>query len=338
MNLALYTNGQKSVIASLNQKTIPIDSLLLFQNPDLFTSRFFEFIKHKLEVTDPSQIDTIVIALTGLIDEGKKSIVRSTLLNDVSRIKEYEGFSFADAFKGKVPAEKIYLINDAFATALGVSETLPNLSLPCMVISLDEGVGVSFINTTKSIISAEWGGDFVRSINQNIWLALGRESLFGLLLDNVADICGSYTNTLTHVIDYLAEKFKSDNQQIKSVVVLGTKSQIISEEQLKNSLGKYDITVITDENIKNNIYVQGCFGYPSYFKRCLLKPVGIKYYSGGELIYDFKKFEDCTSHFISVKPINNPDNYYKIFFSDGSVKNVVFRELDDVVALERYRF
>lgn len=207
-----------------------------------------------------------------------------------------------------------------------------------MVISIDEGVGVSFINTTKSIITAEWGGDHVPSINQNIWMALGRESLFRLLLDNVVDVCSSYTNALAHVIEYLAKKFERDNQPIRSVVVLGNKSQIVSEQQLKNSLSKYDITVITDENIKNNIYVQGCFAYPSYLERHLRKPVGIKYYSGGELIYDFKKFEDCTSHFISVKPINNPDNYYKIIYPDGSIENIAFRDLQDIASLERFRF
>jgi len=66
--------------------------------------------------------------------------------------------------------------------------------------------------------------------------------------------------------------------------------------------------------------------------------VKIHYFSGHELIYEFEDFTKCLQHYISAKPICNPENYYKIFFSDKSVKLVSMKELNDVTELELYRF
>lgn len=118
MKLALFTNGQKSIVATSNGMSAVMDSSLIFQDPDLFASRFFFQIQDHFFIDDFAQIENVILSLTGLVDIDKNIIKRSFLLNDLSRTKIYDGFNINKALSNKVKKEKILILNDAFAVAL----------------------------------------------------------------------------------------------------------------------------------------------------------------------------------------------------------------------------
>jgi hypothetical protein len=206
-----------------------------------------------------------------------------------------------------------------------------------MVLSINSGVGVSFINNSNRIVSAEWGADFVPAMNKNIYEALGRESIYSILINKKIDVQLEYTENLIHTINYLSNKYAENNLPIKSVVVLGEKAQYVNEVMLKENLADTAVSVITDQKITNELILKGCFSYPEYSasKNGIIK---IQYLAGQELLYDFESFEKCKQHYVSVKPLSNPDNYYKILFADGSVETVTMKSVNNVSELEKYSF
>lgn len=338
MNLALFINGLKSIAATSNGMLSVFDSSLIFQDPDLFASRFLFQIQDHFFINDFTQIENVILALTGLLDTENNKIKRSNILNELARTKIYDGFNINNALQAKIKKEKILILNDVFAITLGVSQQTNKPTLPCMVLSLDDGTGVGFINNSNSISAREWGGDFVASMNQNIWEALGRDSIYSLLFAQKVNVKSDYTQYVEHSINHLIKKYEQDNESVKSVVILGEKTQYIYEHQLKANLAHLHISVINDEAKRKNVILDGCFAYPAYIAKQKNKVTKIQYFSGQELIYDFKEFHKCRSHFISVKPLSNPDNYYKIFYTDGSATIIAMREVNDVSELDLYHF
>lgn len=338
MDIALFTNGQKALLGKSNGVYSIIDPLLIFQNPDLFTDRFFFQLQRQLEINELGEIDKVIIALPGTHNTENNVIIKSYTLNDLSRIKIYDGFNFNFAFSNKLKPENIYLINDAFAATLGISLKLIGLQLPCIVLSIDVGVGIGFINNTKSIISTEWGFDYLPSKGKSIHDCLGKSSIYSLLLANKINVNENYTDTLFQTIQYLVHKYSESNENVKSIVILGEKVQYIDEIKLTQKLKEYHISVIYDTDATNEIILKGCLEYPDYIASQNNKVEKIQYFTGKEMIYDFEDFQRCRQHFISVKPLSNPDNYYKIIHTDGTTQIVAMRELNDASDLERYRF
>ncbi|GEM_PF-5587668 len=338
MEIALFTNGSKSIIGMEDNRSHVIDSILLFQDPSLFPDRLISLMKTHLGINNFTAVTEVIIALPAPIDTANNRIKKSPLLNDLSRVRKYDGFDFNKALTNYFPKENIFVLNDAFAVALGVSRHIGKEQLPCLVLAVNDGIGVSFINEANSIMTTEWGGDFVKSIGKNIYDALGRDSIINLLRLRQTDINLGYTEYLSHAIEHLVQKYNQDNPPIKSVYILGEKTQYINEVQLKARLENLYITVATDETLRKEIILNGCFSYPEYLGNRNNGITKIQYFSGEELIYDFDDFAKCVQHFISVKPICNQENYYKILYSNGSVKIVKMKELDNVEMLEEYKF
>ena len=338
MDIALFTNGQKSIAGTSEGNYSLFESIILYQDPTLFAPRFLSLIQNRLNISVIKEIDKVIISVAGLIDSERNILKLSHALNDLSRIKLYDGFNFNEALEANFTKDKIFLLNDALATAIGVSRSFSDLPLPCMILSIDQGVGVSFINASNNIINVEWGTDRIAEMGKSVWGALGRESIYNLLFANIIHIDHEYTEALIKTIDYLTHKYEQDNSKVKSVVVLGERSSYVDEKMLAHNLENFNTKVVYDELRRKDIILKGCLSYPEYLKNQKNKVVKIKYFSGQELIYDFEEFIKCSQHFVSVKPISNPDNYYKIIYSDGSVKTITMGDLTDITELESYRF
>ena len=338
MKLALFFNGQKLIAGTDNGQSSFFDSSLIFQDPDLFTARFLFQIRVRFGIDDLEQIENLVLAISGVMDNKNNRIKRSYFLNDIAITKIYDGFSFNDALLGNVDRDRIFLLNDALALTLGASQRIEQSLLPAMVLSLDDGIGVGFINSPKSVDAREWGGDYVPSISKNMWEALGRNSIYSLLFDKKININETYTEYLIQSIKYLSHKYAKDNPPIKSVFIMGEKTQYLSERQLREKLNEYDLSIVTDENERRSIIISGCFAYPLYVASQNNRVTKIQYFSGQELIYDFDDFQKYREHFISMKPLSNPENYYKIFYASGSVTTIAMRDINDVSELDLYRF
>lgn len=338
MKIALFTNGNRSILGTDEGNSFEFESLILFQDPDLLAARFLFLVQNKLYVEDLSKIEYLIFSLSGTINKENNILKKSFLLNDISRIKLYDGFNFNIAFREYFRPEQILLVNDALSLALGVNKRIKMGKFPCLVLSINDRIGVSFVSHSNNIMTAEWGGDFVATINKNSYEALGRESIYNLLLEKNIDVFQKYTEFLSQYIKHLNEKYAADNSQIKSVLILGEKAQYVNEKLLVNKFPHYDITVIVDNNLKNDIALKGCFSLQDFWESQNTKIIKIQYYSGQELIYEFDEFQKCLKHFISVKAISNPENYYKIFYSNKSIKIVSMKELNDVNELQLYGY
>lgn len=337
MNIALFTYGRKSIIASNEGHKFSLDSILLYQDPELFSPRFL-FQLHDLVKIDDMKVDNIIIGLTGHIDGSKNRVIESRQLNDISRIGIYNGFDYNYSLKEYISKERIFLANSVLISTLGIMKSYENIPFPCMVLLLDDEPGVGYINNTGSIMPTEWSNDYVESIGTQINKALGREGIIDLLFDNKIDIVPDYTDYLAKSIEYLIRKYSQFNQSVRSVCILGNKTKFIKENLLKNKLKEIELLIAVDNSIKQDIILKGCFALPAHFRNQRNRVVKIKYFSEETLIHDFTNFQNCIDHFISVKPISVPENHYKIFYSDETVKIVSMREMNDITELEKYRF
>lgn len=338
MDIILFTNGNKSILASSDGASFVIDSALIFQDPDLFNERFLYQLRRLLSIKDFSQVGKITFAITGLIDTKNNVIVKTYLLNDISRTKIYDGFDISKTLKKVFDKKQIYLVNDAFATSIGISRSIDNLSLPCLVLTLNDGIGIGIINSTGSILSLEWGGDFVPIINKNIYEAVGRVSLYDMLLKGMVEVNEKYSEYLAESIKYLIAKYQEENEEIKSVAVIGEKTSLIDNSVLKNFLPVYDLHIFGNISEQQEVIIKGCFGYSEYLAKQENRIIKLEYYTEQEKIYDFDDFEKCRKHFLSVKPITNQNNYYKIIYSNGSVKTLTIGNVNHLEELELYRF
>ena len=153
-------------------------------------------------------------------------------------------------------------MNDAFSTSIGISKTEEHLDLPCLVVTLGDGTGVSFIDRSRSIISEEWGGDYVPKIKKDMYTALGRESMYGLLLTGIVDINKCYTEYLVESVKYLISKYERNNENVRSLAIIGEKTQLVDVGILKTSLSDYSLIFVDDSTRRQEIIVKGCFEYP----------------------------------------------------------------------------
>jgi len=248
MKLALFTNGSKSIAGTNNGISSVFDSLVIFQDPDLFTKRFLFQMQNRFNIKDFSEIRNLIIAVTAKIDAKNNKIIESYYLNDLSRIKTFNHFDLNLAFNEVFTREQIYVLNDAFAMALGIRQFVRKERLPSLVLTLDDGIGISFINEAYNVLTTEWAGDFISPINQQMYKALGRDSIINLLISQKIDINQEYTEYLKHSIEYLDRKYGQNNSPIKSVYILGDKTQFINIHQLNNSLKNYHVEVISEDS------------------------------------------------------------------------------------------
>jgi len=338
MDLSLFSNGQLTIIATSNGKEIALESMLLFLDPDYFARRFLYQAQEELGIDKYSDVQNIIFALTGDVDIENKVLRKTYLLNDISRTLSYDGFSFVEAFKGEFEKNQIHVLNDAFAIALGVRVTRQDLLTPCLVVALNDGVGVSFINQSHSIISAEWGGDYLREQKGTIHQLLGKPCLYNYLKSGAIGIKSEFTSNLVSAIRHLARRYAESNPRVKSVFLTGYNSRYINQDLLKDSIADYALVIQPDYSQFQSLAVKGCLSYPLYFQEYGVKVIRIQYFSARELIHDFESFDKCRQHYISVKPLANPENYYKIIRSDGSVEEIKIGQIAVESDLESYRF
>ena len=74
MDLVLFTNGNKSIIASSEGGSFVLDSAIIFQDPNLFRDRFLYQMKRFFNIQNYSSINNIIISITGMIDTENKTI------------------------------------------------------------------------------------------------------------------------------------------------------------------------------------------------------------------------------------------------------------------------
>lgn len=338
MDLSLFSNGQLTVIGASNGKEIALDSLLLFLDPDYFPQRFLYHVQEELGIESFSDVQNVIFALTGDVDNENKVLRKTYLLNDISRTRSYDGFSFEEAFRGVFEKNQIRLLNDASAIALGVRSVTPELPTPCLVVSLNDGVGVSIVNQSKSVISTEWGGDHLRELRNNIYQLLGRPVIQNILKSGAIGVKDEFTRNLVSAIHHFAWRYSKSNPPVRSVYLTGYNSRYINMDQLKDSITDYALYIQPDYAQFQHLAIKGCLSFPAYLAEYDTKVIGIQYFSAQELIHDFESFEACRRHFISVKPLANPDNYYKILRSDGTIEEIKIGKIDGEDSLAVYRF
>lgn len=334
----LYSNGILTILGSSQDHYLVIDSILLFHNPKLFEKRLISLVQNKLNISGLTGVEDITFALTGEMDTKNKIIKKTPLSREICRNGSFDGYAFIKNFDKYIPSNKIHLINDAFATAIGVKLSFPELSYPAMVLSLHEGVGVSFIHNHGSISTTEWGRDSVPKQPDIIHRMLGRESLHKILSRDEINVESMYTQHLIKIIPYLAAKYEKENPKISSIFISGYNAKYINAPALSAALVDYYINVADDFSKFLSIVSTGCSHYTEFNEQYCNPIEKIQYFSGLEFLREFPSYDDLKKHFTSVKPLANPDNYYKIFRKSGLVEEVKIGSVKDVSELEMFRY
>lgn len=335
----IYAKSLMKGGSKIKQDYSVIESKLLFQDPDLFEKRFLYLIKEKFGISEYSEVSKIILALTGVVDCEKKMIHKSHILNGIALTKVYNGFRFSNNLGKIFGIEKILLLNDAFAIALGVRTLYGKLPTPVLVILIDIGIGVSFITETGSINAAEWGGEIIPgSMNKSPYQLIGGPSIDEIFFAGKVDVAKEYTQNLIKVINHISSLYRQNNPNFRSIFILSNKEEYINKNFLSENLKDYEI--VFPKNIEEHYLIPllGCYGYSDYLDSTRPKVTQIQYWSGEELIYDFSKYDDFVNHFKSAKPLAYAENYYKIYYSDKIVKQVKMKELNYESELDQYKF
>lgn len=344
MKVSLFTNGKSTIIACTNENDVhnifteEFDSRLIFENPDLVYHRLQNILSNWLNIDSYNKISEFIFSLSGSMDSESHIIVRSYALNDLTRARSYSGFNFNELLRDQIDPTNIYLINDAFATALGVKVSNENIIAPVMILSLGEGVGVSFINEDRTVNSFEWGGDDIPKLNQNIYKMLGRNSIQEILANNFIDTLQEYSDRLINAIEYLSTKYTTINSSIKSLVILGEYTKYVNPSYITKAFNNINIEFILENKKRIDIIASGCLNYPKYFKTTNLKILGVEYYSGDQLIKKFNCYIELVEHFAFTNKIANPNNEYKILYSNNTTEVIKIGDIKSQDELRRLKF
>ena len=347
MEISLFTSSNKTVLARRSGKIIEhvvLDSRIIFQNPDLLRDRLLLTLNKKLGVIDPGQIKKMVFGISGIVDSESGSIVRSHILNELSAPKGYGGFSFKDAFGSLVGRENVLIINDAAAISLGFRAQYPSIALPLLSLFIDIGVGVSLINENGELLTTEIGHHLIEGLgNKPVYSILSQSGIDDLLMLKTNDLYESYTKNLMIISAYYNEYEKgmlypsNSNDTKTTVCIWSSKSEFIDPHILAENQFGLNFILPQNESEKSIIPVAGLFAYVNYQKpaKTILK---IDYFSGEEKIYSFSTYKQFLDHWSNVKSFANPDNQYRVHYSDNVVKSIKIRDLDDIMQLEEYKF
>lgn len=344
MDIALYTGGKKSILGGNDNVTSTgfiieeIESRLIYQNPDLVYSRLLTLLKKRFNITSYSDINQIIISLSGVLDTENNKIIKSLLLNDMTNGRSYHGFNFNILFDKCIAPQNICLVNDALTATLGIKINNPELPLPAMVLTLEEGIGVGYINEDESVIAVEWGGDFIPWLKSTIFDNLGKNSIDRILFNGAIDTYEVYSKNLIATIEYLGGKYAQNNKGIQSVVILGDKVNYVNLIKLREVFTKLTIKLITDNDEKNNTILKGCFGYTDYLSKVNLEVINIEYLINNQVIYSFTTFESFIEHYSYAGKIANPVNQYKIFYSNNTTETIALSNISSVSELKRFKF
>ena len=339
MDIALYTGGRTSILGGKDFISEEIETRLIYQNPDLVYQRLLTFLQRRFNINTFSEIDKMIISLSGEMDVENNKIINSYLINDLTNGRSYHGFDFNVLFDKSIPPQNIYLVNDAFTATLGVKISNPELQLPAMILTLEVGVGVGFINEDGSVLAVEWGGDLIPWLNSTIYDSLGKFSIERILFNGSIDTYEVYSNNLITTIEYLSGKYaKNNNKGIQSVVILGDKVRYVNFAKLRESFVNLSLKMINDSKEKNNTILAGCFGYPDYLLKSNIKVVKIEYLINNQILHSFTTFEGFVEHYIYAGKIANPENQYKIFYSNDTIETIGIGNIGSVVELNKFKF
>jgi hypothetical protein len=348
MEISVFTSGQKTLIGKKNGNELEVktfDSRLIFQDPDLVHDRFLVLLDRKFGIKNPKEISRIVFGLSGIVHTKSGSIVQSYILNELSNGIGYGGFSFKNCFGNLIGADNIYVVNDAVPIGLGFQSLYPSMTNPVISILIDMGVGVSVITDKGEIIPTELASDFVPGYNNKTsQYLLSHDGIDKLLFSKSKNILMNYTQDIINIVSYYREKSKPllftafDNSSSKlNVCILSNREEFIDEELLQNNNAGFDFYLPKNEEDRLKIPLLGLFAYPDYKKpqRTILR---IEYYSGNEKIYTFENYDGFTKHWSEVKTFANPDNEYRVFYTDGLIIPVKMRGINYKIELETYKF
>lgn len=347
MEISLYVSGNKTLIAKRSNdkiSVISLDARIIFKDPDLLRDRFLLTLRKKLGVEDPKQISKMIFGISGEMDSERCIINSSHILNELAAPRGYTGFNFKDCFGYLVGHENIYLLNDAAAISLGFRKIYPTLNLPIISLLIDIGVGVSLINENGDLIPTEMGHNSLAGYNNKAsYKVLSQSGIDELLLSSNTDFYQIYSNDLIVISAYYTEfaknmLFPSNNFDRRTTVCIWSeKSEFIDEKTLKENQYDLEFVLPASEEDRNLIPVVGLFEFAEYQKpsKTILK---IEYFSGEEKIYTFNGYKEFCDHWTNVRSFANPDNEYRVYFSDNVIKPIKIRDLNYESQLEEYKF
>ena len=371
MEIALFSTGTKTLLGVKNENgridNVIIDSLLIFQDPDLVVERLMLTLKNRFDIQDPSKISRMCFGLSAILNEEKGQIIKSFNLDRITLAKNYSGFSFKKSFGKIIGEENIYLLNDAQAVGLGVRAIIKDYN-SAIVFLIDQGVGASLIDESGFVHYTELGSLFIPKELKAPTFLISRDAIYEMLYTGDKDVFKTYTEKLITTVIFFhknpdslikkASKFISGlvvavgnkgnihdmvssmmrKTPITNVFVWSTFEEYI-DKNLINSAGLGEtIKFPTDEHEKYLIPILGCFAYPEQQNSQNRKIKKIEYISNGKSVYQFDNYEKFEEHWKTNNSFANPDNEYHIHFSDGAIKTRRMGDISKKSDLEEFMF
>jgi len=381
MQIATFTSGKYTQLGIKTKngnlfKTI--ESKILFQSPDLFSKRFLLLLSQLFRIKKLNKDDQLIFALNGVLDFTKKEVVESQILNNISFLKYFNGFSFSSAFDGIVEKKNIYVISDSDSIALALMSKNKNVTkLPALSIYIDENVSMTLVKNNGRINY----NHSIRPIPD-----LGNKTAHDLLCDNgtneillksVDNIFQNYSNIFSQVLDQTLAVARDEGHKIKNILVHSTKGEYILQGQVINTFPEIDF-YFSNTNINLHLPILGSLEFlaelslrmKEYMVRKILNPSPfisykmlradpsnitpvnsilksyltdsiskIIYYSKeGKRRQVLKNFDQYLDHWSESKPIVDGDNYYIIYYSDKTKIKLFLNSLNTITDLYRYNF
>ena len=371
IDVALFSTGAKTIIGVKTSdgkiNILPVDSLLIFQDPELVVERLLLTLEIQFGIQSTNQISKMYFAIPGTIKYDTGQIYRSFNFDKITLAKSYSGYSFKKSFGRIIKPENVYVLNDAQAVGLGVSELIQGYN-SAIVFLIDRGVGASLIDEKGVVHESELGGLFIPKELSTPNFTISGDAIYNTLYSGEKNIFHAYTKKLISTVIFFCKDsnslIKKANKLISGIfIALGNKAEVkhivppmlrkvdiknvfiwsvfeeFIDKNLLKSVGLDEIVRFPkDEYEKFLIPILGCFKYHEQLERQNRKIVNIDYMSNGRAVYKFDKYLNFEAHWQANNSFANPENEYHIHFSDGFIKTRKMGDISSESDLEEFKF
>ena len=112
IDVALFSTGAKTIIGVKTSdgkiNILPVDSLLIFQDPELVVERLLLTLEIQFGIQSTNQISKMYFAIPGTIKYDTGQIYRSFNFDKITLAKSYSGYSFKKSFGRIIKPENVY--------------------------------------------------------------------------------------------------------------------------------------------------------------------------------------------------------------------------------------